>query len=246
LCAGQAPAKRGTIALPWATDNCGRPDRAAHSAIMAHCDDLRRVALEPFYLLVFLAGLLLASLILALLRATGSRLRGAPFERRTLLSPDELTYLKAIELAAGPDCRVLPKVAAASLLRPERGLRLGQRRLARRALAEGRVDLVVAAAADVYPLCIVRFADPARPRPERRSLARIAAGCSNAGMPVIELPLDQTVDAQALQQLVQDAIDMAGVRLSKALEPPPEEEEALLAELAAAMRDPEELTGPRR
>jgi hypothetical protein len=202
--------------------------------------------LEPFYLLVFLAGLLLASLLLGLLKASRSGLRGAPFERRALLSADELKYMKAVEMAAGPDYRVLPKVAAAALLRPERGLGRGQRRLARQALAQGRLDLVLAAAADAHPLCAVRFRDPERARAERKSLARIAAGCSNAGMPVIELPLDDSIDAETLKRLVQDALDMADVRVSTKPEPPPEDEEALLADLAAAMRDPDELAAPAR
>jgi len=202
--------------------------------------------LEPFYLIVFLAGLLLASLMLSLLKATRAGLRGAPFERQSLLSGDELKFLKGVEMAAGSEYRVLPKVAAASLLRPERGLGRGQRRLARQALVEGRVDLVLAAADDMYPVCVVRFRDPQRPRAERKALSRIAAGCSNAGMPVIELPLDDTLEGETLKRLVQDALAMTGVRVSARPEPPPEDEEALLADLAAAMRDPEELAAPGR
>ena len=202
--------------------------------------------MEPFYLLVFLAGLLCASLLLGLLKASRSGLRGAPFERRALLTADELKYLKAIELAAGPDYRVLPKVAAASLLRPEQGLGRGQRRLARQALAQGRADLVLAAAEDVHPLCVVRFRDPTWTRTERKSQARIAAGCRNAGMPIIELPLDETLGAEALKRLVHEALAMADRRVPHQPEPPAEDEEALLADLAAAMRDPDELATPAR
>jgi len=202
--------------------------------------------LAPFYLLVLLAGLVLASLLFDLLRAGRGRLRGAPFERRTFLSGAELRYLKAIELAAGDEYRVLPKVAAAALLRPEQGLGRRQRRLAWQALVQGRVDLVVVAAADAYPLCVVRLRDSSGPRAERRSLAQIAAGCSNAGMPVIELPLDEAVEAETLKRLVRDAMAMADVRVSAHAQPPPEDEEALLADLAAAMREPDELAAPAR
>ncbi|MGB5831205.1 MAG: hypothetical protein WBG92_04350, partial [Thiohalocapsa sp.] len=42
-----------------------------------------------------------------------------------------------------------------------------------------------------------------------------------------------------------DAIDTAGVRVAQTTEPPAADEEALLAELAASMQDPDGLGGGR-
>lgn len=209
--------------------------------------------MEPFYLLVFLGGLLVAVMLLQLLGVGRARLSGAPFDRRPFLTAAEADALGAVADAAGPSYRVFAKVAAATLLRPERGLRRGQRRLAAAVLSAGAVDLVIAAA-DGAPLCAVQLASPVRSRSARRLAARIGAGCAAAGMPVIELPVEPLPAPAEVARLVREALALVQRTAAPvaATAPVVEEEdpeaEALLADIAAAMREPDDLlvVGGRR
>jgi hypothetical protein len=203
--------------------------------------DLQECCVGPFYLLVCLAGLLVANLVLSLLRLPRAGLRGTAFASRALLSARERGYLNAVEIAAGPGCRVDPKVAAAVILRPRPELGWGRRRASRRALESAHLDLLISAASDARPLCAVLLLRPEPSWAERASRGRIGAACTSAGLPVLELPLTEPPAPATLKRLVQEALETIDLRVAP---PPPqrdEDEEAMLAELAAAMREPEAL-----
>ena len=207
--------------------------------------------MTPFYLLLVLASLLLAALLLALLGARKPRLQGQPFERRTLLSADEWRCVQQIAEAAGEHYQVFPRVAAQAVLRPLPRIGRRQRRLALQRLQEGWLDLLICAAGDAHPLCAVRLDRDSLGRKERRVAAQVQAAVSAAGMPVIELSLDDLPSAERLRALVNEAIEMADVRVLVAESKPPrrgpsamratadDDEVALLSDLSAAMREPE-------
>jgi len=171
--------------------------------------------LEPFYLLVFLAGLLIAQLLLRLLRLRGPRLRGDPFERRAFLDAREFAALGAAANAAGPQYLVFAKVAASSLIQPE-GVLGGERRQLARRLVQGWVlDLVVATAEAAQPLCVIQFDPP--DRRSRRANARLIAACSAAGLPVITLSPQDSYDHDELRHLIRAAVQMTGVAVAPTL-----------------------------
>lgn len=171
--------------------------------------------MEPFYLLVFLAGLLIAQLLLRLLRLRGPRLRGDPFERRAFLDAREFAALGAAANAAGPQYLVFAKVAASSLIQPE-GVLGGERRQLARRLVQGWVlDLVVATAEAAQPLCVIQFDPP--DRRSRRANARLIAACSAAGLPVITLSPQDSYDHDELRHLIRAAVQMTGVAVAPTL-----------------------------
>ncbi len=199
----------------------------------------------PFYALLALGGLLLVALLFSLLSGRRERLRGQPFERRRLLSADERRCYLQITEAVGADYRVFPKVAAHALLRPMRRIGRRQGRLAQERLRDGCADLLICTAADAHPLCVVSLSREKLGRKERRIAAQLRAAVSAAGMPVVELSLDELPSSERLRGLVREAIEMADVRVLARPEPTAtrfsadEEEAELLSELSAAMREPE-------
>lgn len=216
--------------------------------------------MAPLYVLLALASWLLLALIGALLGGRGARLRGAPFDRRALLSADEWRCYHQLQAAAGAGYPVFPRVAALALLQPLPRIGRRQRRLAQAHLREGWADLVICSATDAYPLAAVRLVRAGEGRRERRMAARMRAAFAAAGMPVIELSLANLPTEERLQALVHEALAMTGVRLAARPEPSlgqtgpslgraeprlgqaehdDDEEAALLSELSAAMRDPE-------
>jgi len=205
--------------------------------------------LEPFFVLVFLAGLVLANLLLRLLLGMRQGLRGHPFERRwPFLPPAEQRLLVALDQAAGRHYRVLARVALAAVMQPEQDLRRGQRRQAGDALGGHRVDFLVCSAVDCFPLCAVVVRSEDKRRAERRADAFVTSACSAAGLPVVPLTLAEDYDLDALRRQLRDAIETAGIAMmvaEKEAEPEPadEDEEAVLAGLAASMKAPDDLTG---
>lgn len=196
----------------------------------------------PFYVLLFLLGLLLAGLLLQLV-GRGRGLRGAPYRRRVLLTEAEQDWRAAVAAAAGPGFEVWPRVAAAALLQPLPRLDRATRALARAALADGVLDLVIAADGD--PLCVVQLQPARRARTERRRAAHLIEACAAAGLPVIELPLEQAPAPGELTRLVQQAIGLAGRKQSAPAAPPPDaDEEDALARLSDALREPDPSSPP--
>ncbi len=204
--------------------------------------------MEPFYLLLLIAGLVSADLLHQLFRVLRGGLRGHPFERRwPFLSAIERRCLVALEQAAGGDCKVIAKTAMAALLVPEAGLGRRVTRLANAALRGRRLDFVVCSGADLHPLCGVRIASGSKRRARRRADTFIARACDAAGLPCLELPRQEgPYDVGLLRTRLQDAIETAGVSIAVEPEPPrvhDPDEEVLLAGLASTMREPDEVTG---
>lgn len=206
--------------------------------------------MTPLYLLLALAGLLLVALLFSLLRVHKPRLVGQPFVRRRLLSAEEWRCAQQIAEAAGDRYRVFPRVAAQALLQPLPRMGRKQHLLAEQRLREGWLDLLICSAADAHPLCAVRLDRDELGRQEKRIGRQLQAAVSAAGMPVIELSLDDLPSVARLRALVAEAIEMADapvmVDQPKAAAGPgvtdsvtDDDEAALLSELASAMREPE-------
>jgi len=201
--------------------------------------------LEPFYLLVFIAGLLIANVLLQLLRLAGGGRGALYFERQPrFLGPEERLCLSTIEEAVGTDFRVFAKVALRSVLQPD------ERRRRRRArasglLAGGILDFLVCSAADGYPLCAVLARRQDGCRSAKREQKLIAAACASAGLPMITLPLQDRYEVNLIRRQVLDAVETADVRVAQTPQAPAADEEALLAELVATMQEPEGIGGRR-
>lgn len=201
--------------------------------------------MTPLYVLLALAALIMLAMLLSLLRVRGERLRGEPFERRALLTQEEQRCYRMLLEAAGDAYRIFPRVAALALLRPVPRIARRQRRLAQGLLAAGWADLLICSASDLYPLAAVWIKPAKTGRAQRRIGVRLQAAFASAGMPVIELTAGELPTAERLRELVAEAIAMADVRVIARAEPMGgDDEDELLAELSAAMRDPD--GGPGR
>jgi hypothetical protein len=201
---------------------------------------------QPFYVLTFLAGLLVADLLVRALRAP-ARLRAAdPYERHpAFLTPTERGILGALEEAVGPDFRVLIKVCLSQILRPDTTLPRRGRRSAAQRIRGLSVDFLICSAADGFPLCAVLAQPQTQERRLRRDSAMIARACESGGVPVLRLSEQERYDGADLRRRVLDAVETADVRVAQTPEPPAADEEALLAELAAAMQEPDGAGGRR-
>lgn len=202
--------------------------------------------MAPFYLLVFLAGLLIANLLLQLLKAASSGARGLDFVRRPrFLLPAEQLCWSAIQEAAGADFCVLAKVSLAAVLNADDEQPRRRRARAAALLQRGTLDFLVCSAADGYPLCAVLVEAEDQARATKQTAALINEACTSAGLPLITLPLQDSYEIKDIRRRVLEAVETADVRVMQTPEPPAEDEEALLAELAAAMQEPDGL-GERR
>ncbi|MEA3638508.1 MAG: DUF2726 domain-containing protein [Lamprobacter sp.] len=198
--------------------------------------------MTPFYLLLLIAVVIIIAMLQALVHGRGLRLQGEPFERRALLSADEQRGYQMISAAVGDSYRVCPRVAALALLRPLPRIGRQQRRLAHGLLAEGWADLLICTRNELYPLVAVRLKLAQTGRAQRRIDSRLQAAFAAAGLPVIELMAGDLPSAERLCELVAEAIALADVPVVARAEPisNDDDEDALLSELAAAMREPDD------
>jgi len=189
--------------------------------------------------MVFAAGLVAANVLFQLVRLPVRPRRVLAYQRReSLLDFQEALCLGTVEEAVGREFRVFARVAAGAVLAGDAELGRRKRRSADRALAGRMLDLVVCSAADAHPLCVVLM-NPAQPsRQRRRELGFLREACADAGLPLLELELKDGYELMAIRRDLLDAIESAEVRISTEPDPVAADEEALLAELAAAMQEP--------
>jgi hypothetical protein len=197
--------------------------------------------LEPFYLLVFIAGLLVANLLLNALRATASIGTGrCPYERRDpFLSEQARLFMGAAQQAVGEGYRVLAQVSAASVLQPESGVGRRKRRKGAAALRGRVLDFLVCADSDLYPLCAITIEEERAGRARKAARAAVAKACGDAGLPLVSLALRDQYEITELRRTLREAMATADLRLTDTPNPHQEDEEAALAALAAAMQEPD-------
>jgi hypothetical protein len=190
--------------------------------------------------MVFAAGLVAANLLFNLLRVIARPQRSLAFARQdTLLNLQQRLCLGTVEEAVGRDFQVFARVAAGAVLAGDRDAGRRRRQRSERALAGRAFDFLICAAADAHPLCAVLASVPEPPRRRRREVALLRDACADAGLPLVEMELKDGYELQAVRRELLDAIESSEVRLSTAPEPVGADEEALLAELAAAMQEPD-------
>lgn len=202
--------------------------------------------MEPFYIMVFAAGLVAANLLFQLVHLPLRPQRVLAYERRDcLLDLQERLCLGTVEEAVGRDFRVFARVAAGAVLAGDAELSRRKRRGAERALAGRMFDLLVCSAVDAHPLCAVLMNPAPLSRRRRRELVFLREACTDAGLPLVELELKDGYELMAIRRELLDAIASAEVRVSADPDPVAADEESLLAELAAAMQEPDG-RAPRR
>ncbi len=208
--------------------------------------------MQPFYIMVFTAGLVTAALlfrVVGVLLRLGRPRRVLAYERREhFLNPQQQLCLGTIANAVGPDFRVFPRVAAGAVLAGDMALSRRRQRAAARALAGQAFDFVVCSAAEVSPLCAV-VANPPEPSRRRRwEVAQLRLACADAGLPLVALTLADGYELTDIRRQLLDAIERAAERAvptsasmpDPRFEPVASDEEALLAELDAAIQEPDE------
>jgi hypothetical protein len=181
-----------------------------------------------------------------LLKAAGGGVRGLYFVRRPrFLAPEEQLCWSAFQEAAGADFCVLAKVSLAAVLRADDEQPRRRRAKAAALLQGGTLDFLVCSAADGYPLCAVLVEPGVQTRAAKQVARLIHDACASAGLPLITLPLQDRYEVREIRRRVLDAVETAEVRVLQTPEPRAEDEEALLAELAAAMQEPDGFGGRR-
>jgi uncharacterized protein YicC (UPF0701 family) len=108
--------------------------------------------------------------------------------------------------------------------------------------------LLVCAAADAHPLCgVVTEDEEGASRQRRREQSQLKAAAADAGFPTVSIKLQDGYELSAIRRSLIDAIETSEVRVKHDTPEPAEaDEESLLADLAAAMQDPDSARGPER
>lgn len=197
-----------------------------------------------FYLLLTLSALASVNLALSLIprgASPGGGKRGPRVtikRRRPLLNALEARSFKMLEQILGDQRRVQPQVPLHRLIAPAPGV---SERLAKRwrtQIDALSVDLAVLSADGTEPLCAVLLtASGKHPRRIRSEQARVQALCKQADLPVLTLSDNEQNTPETLKARIEDLIWPLEESLVNTHPVASEDEDALLARLAAAMRD---------
>ena len=203
-----------------------------------------------FYVLVALAALVLLLFVLSL-RSAWRRRRVLPYTvEAPLFSPEEVSFLAALEDAVGADHRVFGKVRLADLVTPRR--RAGKQALEQAAarIASLKIDFLVCGRESTKPVCALALSGGKLGRGQHRGQV-LARACDALGLPLVSVPQADTYSVRALAEQVYTAMYAPKVTapvgrlgaagddgLSRA------EEEEALSVLAAAIRDGEPMPKP--
>lgn len=204
--------------------------------------------MEPFYIMVFAAGLVAANLVFQSLHTLIVPRPRLAFERRDgFLESEERLCLGTMEEAIGRDFRVFAGVAANRVLRGHPDLGRRTRSRADASLGGLAFDFLICSNADGHPLCGVLTAAETETRRRRRDCSQLESACTDAGLPLVRVQLADGYELSAIRRQLFDAIETAETRVRQDTpEPMAADEESLLAELAAAMQDPDAARGPDR
>lgn len=129
----------------------------------------------------------------------------APAFRRkgALLAPAERAFLSVLEQAMGDQGRVFCMVRVADVLDMDRGSGEGEWRSALHQIQGAHFDFVICEPESTDVICIVELHDASHARDawsERHAF--LAEACTAAGLPVIQLPWQQSYDVAEIRALV--------------------------------------------
>lgn len=195
-----------------------------------------------FYLFLGLGVLLLASGALAIWRLWRRQTLMPYRVEGRLFSPSEARLLTALDAAVGPGRRIFGKVPIEDVIGVERrgGRQLQERAFAR--LAERRFDFLICDAQSLRVLCAVDLTGDRRRLFGTRADATLERVCRAAGLPLVTVTAAEHYDPAELAEALMAAIvplrDEVHTRpANPAEEPASQDEDRLLAELAAAIRN---------
>ncbi|WPL16226.1 hypothetical protein Thiowin_01179 [Thiorhodovibrio winogradskyi] len=199
--------------------------------------------MTQFYLLLALVALALINLLLSLAskgRSTGGA-RGSKVtikRRRPMLNALEARSLRLLEQLLGTQRRVQAQVPLYRLIGPSPKVGVRRARQWRAEVADLSADLAVLSADGTEPLCaILLTASGKQARRVRREQARVQSLCRQADLPVLTLSGSEQDAPETLKARLEELIWPLEESLVSSHPVASEDEDALLAALAAAMRD---------
>ncbi len=207
-----------------------------------------------FYLLAALAALVLLLFVFSL-RSAWRRRRALPYTLgQTLFSPEEATFLEALDDAVGGDYRVFGKVRLSDLVVVRRGVgrRLLEQSSAR--IESLKIDFLVCGRKSAAVVCAVELVSgksrKGRGRAPDKALGR---ACDALRLPLVRVPMAETYSTKALAEQIYTAVyapkvtapagGSKGANVDDGLSLA--EEEQALSVLAAAIREGDPIPRPR-
>jgi hypothetical protein len=159
--------------------------------------------MSKVYLLLALVAAVIAVLAVLKLKTAGGAKRGVYYLRKTLFTAAERSFLGVLERALPPGVRVFGKVRLADIFGVQSGLDASSRQSARNRIDRKHVDFLLVRVDDLAPLAGIELDDKSHEREERQQRdASVDEVFSEAGLPLLHVPAQQTYDPTDLRARV--------------------------------------------
>lgn len=120
-----------------------------------------------------------------------------------LFTPAERNFLRALDRAVGNDARVFGKVRVADVLSVRNGLSSRSNWTAFARISGKHFDYVLCDKEELIVLCVIELNDKSHERRDRRDRDELLRrACTEAGMPLIEVPAARNYDLQKLRAAI--------------------------------------------
>lgn len=153
--------------------------------------------------------IVLCAVFLALASRSDSKVdaKNVAYQRATLFSPAERSFLGVLDQAIGSEYRVFGKVRVADVLEVGRDTDPAKRRSAFNRISAKHFDFIVCAPDDLRVLCAIELNDASHAKARRRERDDfVAEACKQAQLPLLMLPAKHAYSIDEVRQMVLSAL----------------------------------------
>lgn len=165
--------------------------------------------MSTYIFLIVGVVIVLCAMFVALASRSDSKVdaKNVAYQRATLFSPAERSFLGVLDQAIGSEYRVFGKVRVADVLEVGRGTDPAKRRSAFNRISAKHFDFIVCAPDDLRVLCAVELNDASHAQARRRERDDfVADACKQAQLPLLMLPAKHAYSIDEVRQMVLSAL----------------------------------------
>jgi hypothetical protein len=149
---------------------------------------------------IFLA---IAIVLVKLFRKNKTILTDYQYQKKTLFTPAERSFLGVLNQVVGENTKIFSKVRIADVVTPKKGLSRSDRQRALNKIISKHFDFILCNNDDLSVLCAIELNDKSHQADDRKQRDKLVTKvCDSAGLPLIEIKAKQSYVINDIKKLL--------------------------------------------